>query len=84
MARTGSQRGGHRQTGRRYRTILWCGNTGPVIEDVQDGNLAEVYGRLNGTGRAPNRYQDLYTVVIPESGAARFIKSEYGGPSTLD
>lgn len=64
--------------------VLWCGNTGPVIPDVQDGNLEEIYRRLGGTGRAPNRYQDLYIVVVPELGETRFIKTEYGGPSSLD
>ncbi len=64
--------------------VLWCGNTGPVIPDIQRGNLEEIYRRLGGTGRSPNRYQDLYVVVIPAIGEARFIKSEYGGPSSLD
>lgn len=64
--------------------VLWCGNTGPVIENVQRGNMEEIYRRLGGTGRAPNRYQDLYIAVVPEIGETRFIKTEYGGPSTLD
>lgn len=64
--------------------VLWCGNTGPVIQDVQDGNMEEIYRRLGGTGRAPNRYQDLYIVVIPETGEPHFIKTEYGGESSLD
>jgi hypothetical protein len=64
--------------------VLWVGNTGPFIENVQDGNLEEVYRRLGGTGTAPNRYQDMYIVVVPESGPAHFIKTTYGGPSSLD
>ncbi len=64
--------------------VLWCGNTGPVIENVQAGNMEEIYLRLGGTGRAPNRYQDLYIVVIPETGEPHFIKTEYGGESSLD
>ncbi|MCG8409124.1 MAG: histidine phosphatase family protein [Phycisphaerales bacterium] len=64
--------------------VLWCGNTGPVIQDVQGGNMEEIYRRLGGTGRAPNRYQDLYIVVVSETGDARFIKTEYGGTSSLD
>ena len=64
--------------------ILWCGNTGPVIPDVQDGNMEEIYRRLSGIGRPPNRYQDLYIIVVPEAGATRFIKTQYGGPSSLD
>lgn len=64
--------------------VLWCGNTGPVIENIQGGNLEEIYRRLGGTGRAPNRYQDLYIAVVPDMGETRFIKTEYGGPSSLD
>jgi hypothetical protein len=63
---------------------LWCGNTGPFIADVQAGNLEETYRRLGGVGTAPNRYQDLYIAVVPETGAARFIKTEYGGPGSLE
>ncbi len=65
-------------------TVLWVGNTGPVIEDVQSGNLQELYMRLGGTGRSPTRYQDIYTATIPEEGPVRFVKAEFGGPSSLD
>jgi phosphohistidine phosphatase SixA len=65
-------------------TVLWVGNTGPVIEDVQSGNLQELYMRLGGTGRSPTRYQDIYTATIPEEGPVRFVKAEYGGESSLD
>ena len=66
-------------------TVLWCGNTGPVLEE-QSGNIQELYARLGGTGTAPIRYQDFTVVVIPEEGAGdvRFIKASYGGESSLD
>lgn len=66
--------------------VLWVGNTGPVIEGVQSGNLQELYARLGGTGRPPIRYQDLYIVIIPEEGRGmpHFIEAAYGGPSSLD
>lgn len=64
--------------------VLWCGNTGPVNRGVQGGNLEEIYRRLGGTGRPPDRYQDLYIAVVPTSGDTRFIKTEYGGPSNLN
>ena len=65
-------------------TVLWVGNTGPIIEDVQSGNLQELYMRLGGTGRSPTRYQDIYTATIPDEGPVRFVKAEFGGESSLD
>lgn len=65
-------------------TVLWVGNTGPIIEDVQSGNMQELYLRLGGTGRSPTRYQDIYTATIPDDGPVRFVKAEYGGESSLD
>jgi len=44
--------------------VLWIGNTGPVIEGVQEGNLQEIYKRLGGTGDPPIQYQSLYTIVL--------------------
>lgn len=64
--------------------VLWCGNTGPVIRGVQGGNLEEIYRRLGGTGRPPDRYQDVYIAVVPTTGETRFTKTEYGGPSNLN
>ncbi|HRX83824.1 MAG TPA: histidine phosphatase family protein [Phycisphaerae bacterium] len=63
--------------------VLYIGSTGPVT-DAQSGNLQELYARLGGTGRAPTRYQDLYVAIIPEAGNVHWIKTEYGGPSSLD
>jgi len=64
--------------------VLWVGNTGPVIEGVQSGNLQELYARLGGTGTPPIRYQDLYIAIIPEEGDVHFIEASYGGSSSLD
>jgi hypothetical protein len=63
--------------------VLWVGNTGPITE-TQSGNLQEIYARLGGTGAPPTRYQDIYTVVVPDEGDAHFIQAEYGGESSLD
>ncbi len=65
-------------------TVLWVGNTGPIIDGVQSGNMQELYLRLGGTGRSPTRYQDMYIATIPEEGPVRFVKTEYGGESSLD
>lgn len=63
-------------------TVLFCGNIGSVLGTP--GIMETVYQRLGGTGRPPTRYQDFYVVVYPADGAARFIKAEYGGESSLD
>ncbi|NOT00846.1 MAG: hypothetical protein HOP29_09480 [Phycisphaerales bacterium] len=67
-------------------TVLFCGNRGaqPVDDVVIAGINEEIYRRLGGTGRAPERYADMYIAVVPEEGETRFIKTEYGGPSSLD
>ena len=64
--------------------VLFVGNTGPVIEGVQSGNLQELYARLGGTGTPPIRYQDMYIAIIPEEGDVHFIEATYGGVSSLD
>jgi len=64
--------------------VLWIGNTGPVIENVQDGNLQEIYTRLGGAEDPPIRYQDLYTITLHEDMAPTIVMGEYGGPSSLD
>jgi hypothetical protein len=70
-------------TTRAGGVILWVGNTGPVT-DTQKGNLEEIYRRLGGTGRAPNRYSDFYVCVVPAEGVTRFSKATYGGKSSQD
>jgi hypothetical protein len=64
-------------------TVLWCGNTGQA--EIQFSGINEqIYRRLGGVGRAPERYADFYVAVVPDEGPTRFIKTEYGGPSSLD
>ena len=65
--------------------VLWIGNLGSTTTG-QNGTLEEVYRLLGGTGNPPNRYQDLYIVVVPEEGKgkASFIQTVYGPKSSLD
>jgi hypothetical protein len=65
--------------------VLWIGNLGSTTTG-QNGTLEEVYRLLGGTGNSPNRYQDLYIVVVPEEGKgkANFIQTVYGPKSSLD
>jgi len=65
-------------------TVLWIGNTGPFIEDVQEGNLQEIYRRLGGTGNPPVLYRDLYFITLHDDEAPTFVETTYGGPSSLD
>jgi hypothetical protein len=64
--------------------VLWIGNTGPVIENVQSGNLQEIYARLGGTGNPPIRYADFYEIILNDDRAPTFIEGTYGGASSLD
>ncbi|MGB0716032.1 MAG: histidine phosphatase family protein [Phycisphaerae bacterium] len=64
--------------------VLWIGNTGPVIEGIQEGNLQEIYRRLGGTNRAPIRYSDFYEIILNDDRAPTFIEGTYGGSSSLD
>ncbi len=63
--------------------VLIVGNIGPVTP-LQRGLNEEVYRRLGGTGTSPDRYQDMYIINIPDEGPARFIRTIYGEPSSLD
>ena len=64
--------------------VLWIGNTGPFIENVQEGNLQEIYFRLGGTGNPPVLYRDLYTIVLYDDIPPIITEGTYGGPSSLD
>lgn len=64
--------------------VLWIGNTGPAIENVQEGNLQEIYTRLGGTGYPPVQYQSLYTIVLHDDMPPTITMGTYGGPSSLD
>ncbi|MCG3138546.1 MAG: hypothetical protein HJJLKODD_02411 [Phycisphaerae bacterium] len=58
--------------------ILFVGNTGPVIENVQSGNLQELYSRLGGDDDdPPTSYNDIYYVTIPDEGPVVFDKQTY-------
>lgn len=63
-------------------TVLFCGNRGTIFDTP--GITEGIYRRLGGTGEPPDRYQDMYVAVVPAEGAARFIKTTYGGRSSLD
>lgn len=67
-------------------TVLWCGNTGQTVVEGVDipGVNEQIYRYLGGTGEPPNRYQDFYVAIVPDSGPPRFIKTTYGGPSPQD
>lgn len=58
--------------------ILQLHAGGVVLYVGNDSNLEALYRRLGGTGEPPIRHQDLYTVVIGETGAVHFIKATYG------
>ncbi len=64
--------------------VLWIGNTGPVIEGVQSGNLQEIYARLGGTGNPPIQYRSLYTIVLRDDMPPSITTGIYGGSSSLD
>lgn len=64
------------------KVILFCGNRGSVIDTP--GINESIYRELGGTGREPERYQDMYVLVVPPDGSLHVTKAEYGGPSSLD
>jgi Histidine phosphatase superfamily (branch 1) len=65
--------------------VLWVGNVGSPALGT-NGSLEDIYRLLGGMGSAPNRYQDLTIIVVPEQGKGnpRFVRTTYGGSSTLD
>lgn len=65
------------------QTVLFVGNVGSATLGTTGIN-EEIYKRLGGTGAAPVRYQDMYIMVIPDTGPTRFIKTIYGPKSSLD
>lgn len=64
--------------------VVWIGNTGPVIEGVQSGNLQEIYARLGGTGLPPVKYSSFYTIVLHDDIRPTITAGTYGGTSSLD
>lgn len=65
--------------------VLLVGNVGSPTFGTR-GILEDMYRLFGGTGDAPNRYQDMTVIVVPESGkgAPRIIRTTYGSPSSLD
>jgi Histidine phosphatase superfamily (branch 1) len=65
--------------------VLWVGNVGSPALGT-NGSLEDIYRLLGGMGSAPNRYQELTIIVVPEQGKGnpRFVRTTYGGSSTLD
>lgn len=57
-------------------TVLWVGNKSPV--GIWGGNLKEIYKRLGGQGDPPSKYDDLFFVVVTDSGALNVTKTTYG------
>ena len=57
-------------------TVLWVGNKSPV--GIWGGNLKEIFKRLGGEGDPPSKYDDLFFVVVTDSGALNVTKTTYG------
>ena len=57
-------------------TVVWVGNKSPV--GIWGGNLKEIYQRLGGADDAPARYDDLFIIVVTDTGALNVTKTTYG------
>lgn len=56
--------------------VVWVGNKSPV--GIWGGNLQEIYHRLGGTDDAPSKYDDLFIMVITDTGELDVTKTTYG------
>ena len=56
--------------------VVWVGNKSPV--GIWGGNLKEIYLRLGGTGDPPAKYDDLFIITVPDQGALKVEKTNYG------
>jgi hypothetical protein len=56
--------------------VLWVGNKSPV--GIWGGNLNEIYQRLGGTGNGPSKYDDLFIIVVSDTGSLNVNKTAYG------
>ena len=59
-------------------TVVWVGNRGIHRFGYRGGNLRAIYRALGGTGPAPDKYGDLYKVVVPDRGTVRVERSYFG------
>ena len=57
-------------------TVVWVGNKSPV--GIWGGNLKEIYQRLGATGDAPSKYDDLFIIVVTDTGELNVTKTTYG------
>jgi len=59
-----------------------------VVIGHSNGMNREIYQQLGGAGTGanpgPNRYEELYVGTWPADGTPRWIRTTYGGKSTLD
>lgn len=56
--------------------VVWVGNKSPV--GIWGGNLKEIYQRLGGPGDPPAKYDDLFIITVPDQGALKVEKTNYG------
>lgn len=56
--------------------ILWAGNSSAV--GAWGSNLQELYQQLGGDGHGPRAYDDLFVIVLDDSGAINIQKRHYG------
>ncbi len=56
--------------------IVWVGNKSPV--GIWGGNLQEIYKRLGGVDSAPSKYDDLFIMVVTDTGELKVTETTYG------
>jgi broad specificity phosphatase PhoE len=56
--------------------VVWVGNKSPV--GIWGGNLQEIYKRLGGIDRAPSKYDDLFIMVVTDTGELKVRETTYG------
>ena len=56
--------------------ILWAGNSSAV--GAWGSNLQELYQQLGGDGQGPRAYDDLFVIVVDDSGAINIQKRHFG------
>lgn len=56
--------------------ILWAGNSSAA--ETWGSNLQEFYQQFGGDGQGPRAYDDLFVIVVDDSGAINIQKRHYG------